>query len=335
MKCVYVLCTLLLVVHGVGVDKETDEASMTERSSSLWTWIRAFGDAGGKQANVKEEWNVQLSRRKSKERRYEAFVSVSSLGNATVYHNDELVGMVKMNGSEMHTFSVRVCVHDVLSVSADGGGGVMVRILMNSTEYVTRGGVGNDFQALAMKAKKGGKEEEKEKESMDMAFYKKPWFRTCHWPAPVATLHNAKQQGPQYVWPRGGRNNETVAVVRFKVGGDECGTVRRRVPVMAMGRSKCACKEKEEEGEEGGRGGECYTFVSETEIGIGRKGRCKKYTCAKRYECVPVARNETVQVCVRRFAKTEVRRIEGVKGMMMCLSVRMRPQRPYYVPYDM
>lgn len=177
------------------------------------------------------------------------------------------------------------------------------------------------------------------------------------------------QHGARYVWAEKAHRRGTIRV-RFVVGGDRCPNAplpprrapkyrrRPRHPWRGRGRGRkssgssrgkggsgkkpskvppggrrCACKMTQQKK----MGGECFKFVGPLrakEGGMTWRRLCTRRRCYPKYECVN--RKQATGQCVMKVARTRVVRIgkASFHGVMFCRTERIKPAKPYFVPYQ-
>ena len=261
-------------------------------------------------------------------KKFWVWVTLSTKSSAAVYHNRRFVGAVK-HWTHVRTFKFKARRRDTIGIISSGSSafhGVVAAIKVAFPQkrrlYVT--GRSGFFKAIAVSKTK----------SRDRKFWRTRFFKTCHWRRPVsvrpqkgkrfAKRFPLKKLKAKYIWARGERKGKPV-LIRFKVGGERCKPVK---PTPRPGPKRCACRPVKTK-----INGECYEFTNpKMSKTFNRNARCKKRDCTPSYECVSSGRKPKT-LCVRRFATSEVR-IVGRVFKRVCRNVRVRPAKPFYVPYE-
>lgn len=247
--------------------------------------------------------------------KFETLVEVRSEGLANILHNERAIGMVPAGRKRTYKFDTQL--HDIIGVIAHGDArkyGVRVIVTIGFQAGAQRYATGKAKSAFkVLSAKRAGK--------MDLAFWRKPWLRACHWEVP-------KELDGGLVWaPTAPERKEELALVRFKVGGEQCNPTK---PRPSPGPNRCACRKVQGTGSDGA----CYEFTnSRADRKFGKQGRCEPRKCGDKFECVESGGTPD-SLCVRRYATSEVRRIDRSDGVNMCTKVRLRPAKPFYVLYE-
>lgn len=311
--------------EGQNVDEITPNNSDDEYSAFF------TADSDASQPGAIDEFEHQFvnttATRKSK---VYVWVILASLTSARLFHNRYYVGSVK-GWKNRGVFPIRAKYGDSIEITSQGTPnhyGVVALVKVGYRKYVT--GKGRHFKVTVAK-------NENFKTHKQWAT---PKFNSCKWERPVAIKPQPQyrlrkgryarkfpfQTGAKYVWAPNDKTGSTI-YIRLVIGDEICPSPSPSPPVSPAGAKRCRCVLVRNS-----TPGECFEYQNPkfNSIVNNRRARCKRRTCAPRYECVSRG-VRTRTMCVRRFATTEIQKADKIfRGM--CKTVPIS-RKPFYVLY--
>lgn len=267
---------------------------------------------------------------------------VASKTTVEVWRNFNLVGSVK-SWKRAVKFLFKARIGDSITLNSKGFGkhfGIAAIIYTGGKRcYVTGGHGRHVFKAIGLKRLKRMNKPDLRTPRRGMCYLRHPYTvkhqrgRRTRFATKGKALYLLRHKA-KYVWARWAMQNDVVGL-RFVVGGDRCNKPKPSnkpsptpSPKAGGGGTRCACRVVP-----GVARSECLEFRNKRFSEMANKvGSCYRRECRLKYECVEPGRKSRI-VCVRRFARYEVRSV-GPMFKGKCKNVQLRPAQPYYAPYS-
>lgn len=269
-------------------------------------------------------------------------VVVASKTTVEVWKNFTLVGSVK-DWRRAVKFLFKAHIGDSITLVSKGFGkhfGIAAIIYTGGKRcYVTGGHGRHVFKAIGMNTLKRLNKPNLRTPRRGMCYLRHPYTvkhqrgRQTRFATQGKALYMLRHKA-KYVWARGASHKDVVTL-RFVVGGDRCNKPKpskkpsptpRQKPIR--GGARCPCRVVPARTRS-----ECFEFRNKRFSGMANKvGTCYRRVCERKYECIEPRRSSRI-MCVRRFARYEVRSV-GPMFKGKCKNVVLRPARPFYAPYS-
>lgn len=249
----------------------------------------------------------QSKTKPSPRKKYNASIRIAAKGNVFLYLNGKRIAFIPSNNG-IRAFNVNLLPGDVVAFSSFATRakvGIIANIYYKGRHYYTGSG-SSKYKIIAWTPAR---------QSKFLGFAEKK-FSSCNWLKPIPMKMKPKYNFPDqssYIWINDKGKPAKAVLVRFVVGGENCGG----------GVRYCRCRR-----ETGQRKGTCYDMRRKYQ----KVGRCTRRQCGAKYICE--AGNKKLPLCILRYARYRVVRKSSTSGPKICHRIAIDPPTRFSVPYS-